>query len=352
MKHTLHSKIEGLLVGTAVADSIGLPSEGMGPNKIKRLGWTSPLKHRFIFGRGMWSDDTEQTIMLAQSLLFSEGRLDKFSRSFAWELRWWIFGMPAATGLATARAIIKLWLGFPPSKSGVFSAGNGSAMRTSSIAAYFLEEPDKRKSFTEAQTLITHSDPKAVIGTIAISELTALLLKCDSPPSTRDIFNTLSQVSTNQEWNEILNTIESVYDKNGSISDLVDLLDGNSGKGVSGYVYQTVPAVILAGMNNNWDFEKTIIEIIVAGGDTDTTAAIAGALCGAFGGINSIPPTWVSGINEWPTSVSRLTSLARALEHKTPLRIRPRWSPLLLLRNLLFLATVLAHGFRRILSSG
>lgn len=50
-------RIEGLLLGTAVADAIGLPTEGMTPAKIKKLGWADSLKHRFFFGRGMWSDD-------------------------------------------------------------------------------------------------------------------------------------------------------------------------------------------------------------------------------------------------------------------------------------------------------
>ena len=213
-----------------------------------------------------------------------------------------------------------------------------------------MGDPKKRKSFAEAHTRITHSDPKATIATLAITELIVLLLRSDSQPPTKDVFETLSSISPDQEWNEILQTIESALDKDGTISDLLKQLGGNPSKGISGYVYQTVPAVVLAGLKNDWDYEKTIIEIIAAGGDTDTTAAIAGALCGACGGINNIPRSWVSGIREWPTSASRLTSLARALEHKTPLRIRPCWSPLLLFRNLTFLAIVLAHGFRRLFS--
>ncbi|TVS08433.1 MAG: hypothetical protein EA424_28605 [Planctomycetaceae bacterium] len=37
-------------------------------------------------------------------------------------------GLPAGVGMATARACLKLWLGFPPKRSGVDSAGNGPAM--------------------------------------------------------------------------------------------------------------------------------------------------------------------------------------------------------------------------------
>ncbi|YCM46198.1 ADP-ribosylglycohydrolase family protein [Verrucomicrobiaceae bacterium 227] len=349
MTPSLLSRIEGLLLGTAVADSIGLPTEGMSPAKIKHLGWTSPLKHRFIFGRGMWSDDTEQTIMLSQALLSCDGDVKKFTRSLAWELRWWILGMPAATGLATARAIVKLWLSFPPSRSGVFSAGNGSAMRTAPIAAMFPDDPERRRIFTEAQTRITHSDPKAFIGTLAITELTALLLKSDSPPSQDRVMETLVEVSSDKEWVSILEEIKTIAHQNGSIADLLEQIGGNPKKGISGYLYQTVPAVILAGLRNEWDFKPTITELIEAGGDTDTTAAIAGALCGAFEGPQSIPSPWISGIKEWPTKVSRLSSLANALHQRTPHHIRPRWSPLLVIRNMTFLIIVLIHAFGRLL---
>ena len=349
MNPTLQSKIEGLLLGTAVADAIGLPSEGMTPAQIEKRGWTSTLKHRFIFGRGMWSDDTEQTIMLTQSLLSSGGELKKFTRSFAWELRWWILGMPAATGLATARAIIKLWLGFPPTKSGIFSAGNGSAMRTAPIASYFLNEPLKRKEFSDAQTRITHSDPKAAIATYAITELTALFLSSESPPTRESIFQTLATVSDDPEWTDILNSIETFAQEDRSIGDLLTKLGGKPQKGISGYVYQTIPSVILAGLRNNWDFEATINELIAAGGDTDTTAAIAGALCGAFGGREGIPPNWITNLHEWPTSIHDLSKLSFALSEKTNLRIRCRWSIPLLIRNLKFLTVVLIHAFGRLL---
>ena len=351
MKSTLQSKIEGLLLGTAVADAIGLPTEGMTPEKVERLGWAKDLKHRFIFGKGMWSDDTEQTIMLSQALLSSGGDVKKFTCSFAWELRWWILGMPAATGLATARAIVKLWLGFPPSRSGVFSAGNGSAMRTAPITAMFPDNAEKRRLFTTAQTRVTHADPKALTATLAITELAALLLQSDRPPSQEAVMRTLAEIPSDAEWGGILEMVDIIAHKNRSIADLLERIGGNPKKGVSGYVYQTVPAVVLAGLKNDWDFKSTITELIEAGGDTDTTAAIAGALCGAFGGTESIPSDWIRKLSDWPTTSSQFPALARALQHRTPLRIRARWSPVLLMRNLTFLAIVMVHALARLIPS-
>ncbi|MDQ8195871.1 ADP-ribosylglycohydrolase family protein [Coraliomargarita sp. SDUM461004] len=60
--------ISGLVWGTAVGDSLGLPAEGISPAEIKKLGWHDNWKHRFICGRGMLSDDTEHTLMVLEAL--------------------------------------------------------------------------------------------------------------------------------------------------------------------------------------------------------------------------------------------------------------------------------------------
>jgi len=348
-------RIEGLLLGTAVGDALGLPTEGMKPANIERLGWTKKWKHRFIFSRGMWSDDTEHTIMLAQALLASQGDVDKFTRKFAWELRWWLFGLPAGVGMATARAMFKLWLGFPPNRSGVFSAGNGSVMRTAIIAAYFPDDADTRRQFVEAQTRITHTDPKALTASQAITEIAATLLKSESPPPQDTILKILENANRYisphcpNDWEEIIAAMKDGWEQNSTLSDFLHSIGGNPKHGISGYAYHTVPAVIYAGVKYQWDYQQVITSMIKAGGDTDTTAAIAGALCGAFGGTKAIPHDWISHISEWPTGIKQLSILAHAVQNHTPLRVRRHCSPMLLVRNIVFLITVLFHGFGRLL---
>ncbi len=129
-------KLQGAILGTAVGDAIGLPREGLSRRRAMRLFGGPPLNHRLVLGCGMISDDTEHTCMTAQALLSSKGVPEKFSSSLAWRFRFWLLGLPAAVGRATALSILKLWIGFSSRKSGVFSAGNGPAMGAVIIGAY------------------------------------------------------------------------------------------------------------------------------------------------------------------------------------------------------------------------
>jgi ADP-ribosyl-[dinitrogen reductase] hydrolase len=62
----VHQRFAGVLLGTAVGDAIGLPSENLSPLRI-RSRWPGPLRMRLVLGKGMISDDTEHTLMVAQA---------------------------------------------------------------------------------------------------------------------------------------------------------------------------------------------------------------------------------------------------------------------------------------------
>ena len=75
-------RLAGVLLGTAVGDSVGLPAEGLSPRRRRRL-LPGPWRHRFMCGRGMISDDTEHTLMVAQSLLTHPDDAAAFGRDLA-----------------------------------------------------------------------------------------------------------------------------------------------------------------------------------------------------------------------------------------------------------------------------
>jgi hypothetical protein len=124
-------------------------------------------------------------------------------------------------------------------------------------------------------------------------------------------------------------------------------------RAVSGYSLHVVPVALYAWMRHPGDFRTALISVMECGGDTDTAGAILGALAGASVGKRSIPAEWLNALWEWPRSCSVVERIAaRLAEQKSSGQalgpVRYLW-PGLILRNLLFFAVVLVHGFRRLL---
>lgn len=343
----IQKRFAGVLIGTAVGDALGLPAGGLSRGRIERR-WQGVWRHRFIFGRGMWSDDTEHTIFVAQALLAEPKDAAVFERCLAWKLRLWLLGLPAGVGLGTLRAILKLWMGVPPGRSGVFSAGNGPAMRSAIIGAYFYDEPELRRAFVSASTRLTHTDPKAETAAAAVAEAAASAVGAHEPVA--NLLPRLAQLGDDAEWKEIVRKLGEAFGRGDSVSSFADSL--GLAKGVSGYSYHSVPVAIYAWLRSPGDYREALISALNCGGDTDTVGAICGALAGASGAGDNIPPEWRDGIVEWPRSAKTLTEIShrladQKLKGRTAGPVAYFW-PGLILRNLIFLATVLVHGFRRI----
>jgi len=339
--------LAGALIGTAVGDSLGLPMEAITPQRQRRL-FPPPVRQRLIGPWGMISDDTEHTMMVAQALLESPEDPAAFQRCLARKFRWWFASLPAGVGLATGRAILKLWLGVPPQRSGVYSAGNGPAMRSALLGVYFAQDPNRRAEFVRAGTRITHSDPKAEVAALAIAE-TAAWMATDRVDADA-LLGTLQRLSEDQEWQTLMAHAHSALSTQESVSGFAMKI-GAAG-GVSGYAYQTVPMAIYAALRHPDDFELAMTETLACGGDTDTVGAITGALIGARVGVTRIPKAWRANIAEWPRSVSLLEriadKLAQQLHEQSSLGVIAYFWPAIPLRNLAFLVIVLAHGLRRL----
>lgn len=344
--------IEGCVLGTAVGDALGLAYEGLSRRRASRL-LGEPDRYRLLFGRGMVSDDTEHTCMVAQSLIAAGDDVEKFARQFSWRLRWWLASLPAGTGLATARAILKLWIGFSHHRSGVYSAGNGPAMRSAILGAA-VSDPILLRDIVRTSTRITHTDPKAEFGALAV----ALAARMASEPVTIDartfeqrLRDLMTDESAGAFFELVAKTTASVSQRE-STEQFADSLGLR--RGVSGYVYHTVPVVLHAWMTHPTDFAAAVTSVIRCGGDTDTTAAIVGGIVGCAVGRHGIPSHWISGLRDWPRTVDWMSALSHQLAESrrnaaTISRV-PRLPPLgIVVRNLAFLGVVLSHGFRRLL---
>jgi ADP-ribosyl-[dinitrogen reductase] hydrolase len=226
----LRERFVGVLIGTAIGGALELPAEELSKKRIEQR-WYGQWRHRFIFGHGIWSDDTEHTIFVAQALLSEPKDATAFQRSLAWKLRLWLLGLPAGIGLATLRSILKLWLGVAPERSGVFSAGNGPAMRSAIIGAYFYDDPERRKSFVSACTRLTHTDPKAETAAMAVAEAAAWAV--DGKGAMSELLSKFRQLGNDEEWKAICSKLEKVLAGGDSVSSFADSLGLT--KGDSGY---------------------------------------------------------------------------------------------------------------------
>jgi len=340
----------GTLLGTAVGDALGLPMENLAPESIRRR-WPEPLRMRFIFGRGMISDDTEHTLMVAQALLSHPDDPVAFQRALGWRLRWWFLGLPAGVGLATARACLHLWIGFPADKSGVISGGSGAAMRSAIIGAYFADDSNMRREFVLASSRLTHRSWQAETAALAVSESAALAMRGESLQKPLDVLSAIRDLSQEKEWQDRISQMETSFQVGASASEFA--CSAGLTKGVTGYSLHVVPVAIYAWLRHNAEFRPALSEAIACGGDTDTVGAIVGALCGCTRGVDQIPGEWLESIWEWPRSRNYMRRLGvRLAEQKlsaTPVSPVHCFWPGQIPRNALFLMVVLAHGFRRLL---
>jgi len=337
--------LQGVILGTAVGDSLGLPRENLSPTRAARLFGGSPLRQRWLLGWGMVSDDTEHTLFVAQSLLAHPDDPDRFARSLGWRLRGWLLTVPPGIGFATLRACLKLWLGFSPKRSGVWSAGNGPAMRAALLGVMLGDDRDKLRAFVRSSTRLTHTDPLAECGAYLI----ALAAHYGATGGDRDAFLAEADkvFSEDPEWSRIGAALREHRKKGGSLPDLSSLL--GLSRGVTGYICNTVAVCLYAWLCHGHDVRRCVEEVILLGGDADTTGAIAGALAGATCGASAIPSEWLR-LAEWPRSVKWMRRLAERLDKPSAGR-RPLsvfW-PGIFFRNLVFAIAIMLHLCRRYL---
>jgi ADP-ribosylglycohydrolase len=343
-------EFSGCLLGTAVGDALGLPCEGLTPRRQKKL-FPNIRSYHLLLGRGMVSDDTDHACLTAQALLSSGDDAKAFEKFLARELKMWLATLPAGVGFATLRAVVRLWLGVHRSRSGVFSAGNGPAMRAPIIGIYCtIHRPALLRLFVNASTHITHTDPKAEYGAFAVALAAALALEGEDVEPDDYLKRLQVQLGPDaREFTELM-AMATVSAKFGQTSEAF-CSDMGLESGISGYTYHTVPAVIQTWLRHQSDLAGAVEEIIRCGGDTDTTAAIVGGIIGARVGTDGIPPEWINGLFSWPHTASWIEELGRRLflfAHGLPSGRMPRYPAGLVLRNLLLFAVVLVHGFRRL----
>lgn len=330
-KTDVKTALYGSLLGGAVGDMYGLPYEGLSPRRVAKLFKQNEFALIPIIKGGMVSDDTDHAVMTVQAYIRSGGDPQQFGRQLCFGLMRWLLTLPAGIGLATGRSLFKMWLCMDKlgGRTGVFSAGNGSAMRAS-VLGVLCDDLPTLKILNHISTTLTHTDPKAEQG----SYLIALLAWIETRHS---------------DWqtDQVLEFLKSQLDDG-----LISLLDSNTSdaKGVTGYMYHTVPAVYQAWTTYRHNPILGMNALIQAGGDTDSTCAIFGGIVGVrYADKLTIKGKWCEPKIR-PDFLMRLSCQAQSVyDTRTPASAARFGGVITLCRNLFFLIVVLLHGFRRLL---
>ena len=211
---------------------------------------------------------------------------------------------------------------------------------------------DQLEALVRASTRMTHTDPRAFQGALAVA-LAARMARQGGTPPVPDYLDELAALFR-EEGKELLDLIRRAAGSaaGGATTEQFASELGRS-RGVSGYVCHTVPVVLHAWFAHPLDFRSAVESVVRCGGDTDTTAAIVGGIVGAGVGREGLPADWLAAIMEWPRTVGWMERLAARLfavvqsghaERPPSLPVVPMF-----LRNMSFLGIVLLHGFRRLL---
>ncbi len=331
-------RIEGMLLGVAVGDSLGHSTEWRFDPESRHARFGTILDHLRApeLRTGCISDDAQMTFWTVDRLV-QRGAFDfeDMVECFV-KRRTQIVGMGSNTSASLTRHLQRLrgegieihdCIGDPESEG----RGNGSVMRFSPIVLPHLRAPSVRLwSDATLSAFITHGNTVALASSIAMTALVWKILQRptgDSPPAEwwLDEFLQCAHDLESAPLPMPLNTDPMPRWMNRFSGTLCDFLDGpvrrafRSGASLSqacsldGFgsradCTQTIPAVLYVLMCHGDSFESAIISSVNDTKDNDSVAAIVGAIVGALHGRRAIRKKWLEGIHSKSLTIDGLES--------------------------------------------
>lgn len=300
---TLEERFIGCLLGLAVGDALGAHFEGRAAAFMERTySSAQELIDNPPPGELWYTDDTQMMIGVAQTLVEC-GHIDDqvLCRHFAANF------LPQRGYGRGARLVLEAMVDghdhqylaenlFPGG-----SFGNGAAMRVAPIGLMFRDNHDELWEQARLSSLPTHVHPHGVEGAQVIAMAVALASKSEAFDR-EAFFYEVSQRCTSLEFRGPLA-------RAAKLDDLRDL--GLFGNGIEA-TDSVVTAVASFGLTPN-SFAETIGNAILLGGDTDTLAAMAGAISGAYLGVQGIPTHLLGSLEDRKQGKSFIEELAREL---------------------------------------
>lgn len=183
------------------------------------------------------------------------------------------------------------------------SCGNGAAMRVAPLGAYFAGDPGRAAAEAALSAEVTHSHPDGVAGAVVVAVAAALAASARTsggrPPKGVFLDSLLSYLPEGgvgkgmRRAQRLLgrSVAEAAYEL---------------GNGSQVLARDTVPFAMWVAATHLHDYPAAITACVEAGGDVDTTAAIAGGVVAAFTsvgdrpGVTGVPTGWVEAREPLP----------------------------------------------------
>jgi len=282
----LISRARGALLGLVAGNQLGVPTEHLGtPEAIRNAFPAGVVDLAPPPKNSPYDDDAAMALLLGESLLASRD-FDAADVARRWVK--WMKVDGRGIGVTTRRALTLIDRGKEPFEAGRLanqenpgrSAGNGSVMRCIPVALRYHDSVERLIRVSTQQAAITHADERCTWGAAAVNLAARELLHGNiyfieevlhkigdrAPRALRDAIH---RVPREQE------------------STLPIAVPGEAG-----YVVHCVEIAFWF-VAHDRTLEEALTYLVQAGGDTDTNAAVAGALLGARYGEVALPPRWV-----------------------------------------------------------
>lgn len=302
-------RMEGMLWGLAIGDSLGNTSESRPPRcRRKKYGEIRDyLSTKHAEGRcvGVPSDDTQMAFRTIEQLLEDDGLVPDHLAQ--WFCRKPIFGIGKSV-----RTFIECYEGgLPWDEAGVQSAGNGALMRIAPILLPHLRRPSPALWADVAlAAMITHNDPGSTAACVAYIHLLWQVLGMTAPPPRGWWLETFCRVAGRLEGQDTRyeNRGQSAYPHKGplwafaekvvrdALARELSVEEACDAWYSGAYVFETVPCVLYILEVWGHDPEEAIVRAVNDTWDNDTVAAIVGAAVGALHGVSALPQRWRDGL--------------------------------------------------------
>jgi len=358
----MHERISGSLYGLLVGDALGCPVEGVPPSKIAAVhGRLTEMVEPTERWRpcGLHSDDGQQAMALCDAILldpaapergFAVTIVEMYDRGGKSRAR---FGEHRGTGKNFRQTVLALAGGASPADSGQPSSGNGVAMMIAPAAWYWRKEPARLAEMVLRIGRVKQRDVRGIASAAAIAWLVARALVSDSLSGlnpiewlefVRDVERRALSFCADAHQTDFSDALAAMIDQRTEqrdvvLNSIVATANRTSNRQVyagSGYALASVVTSAYISLTAT-SYEQAILDVVHLGGDTDTTAAMVGAVCGALFGYAAIPVRWLDKLVARGAFEDRLDPLVERKSGWTPKRplvdIEAEWNRKLFRRD-------------------